>query len=276
LANDQLIAMAHLAPVGKTNIKPNHRRAGRLHWANRQSRALDDGKYNVLLLGVRRAHIVRELPLTRSFRQAEVTILDDFYGSSGAKSRAAIRRRLLASFQSFIPKTLKFRGRSNNCWSGNLVRVLTDMVAHTMNLTTSFKLQLLANRRLIVGPLCSWNILKNTSPPIPKNRRKLNRRNPNRLSPKWRKPRKRTILHPRSTQVQFELNTSLRLARKQLSAFAPRKQFLSQSERRQRDSYFCADPHPLVPVKTPQWTSSERRRSPIIGGAKPMAYSAAL
>ena len=152
LAHDQLIAMAHLAPGWENEYQAQPPVApvvciGRI--VNHV--ALADGKYNVLLVGVRRARIVRELPLSRSFRQAEVTVLEDVYGATGAKSRAAIRRRLLASFQSFLPnpKSENVQGQIEQLLNQEIsLGVLTDMVAHTMNFTTKFKLQLLGEPKV--------------------------------------------------------------------------------------------------------------------------------
>ena len=41
---------------------------------------LEDGRYNLLLLGVRRAKIVREIPTEKSYRMAEVTPIEDDLG----------------------------------------------------------------------------------------------------------------------------------------------------------------------------------------------------
>src|SRR5690606_18455878 len=40
-------------------------------------RKLDDGCYNLLLMGISRLELIRELPPTRSFRQAEARLVTD-------------------------------------------------------------------------------------------------------------------------------------------------------------------------------------------------------
>ena len=81
LASDKLIAMAVLeAGLGRpitTAGRPLSEYAclGKVVAHHR----LDDGRYNVLLLGVERVRIVKELDPLRSFRQASVEMVEDCY-----------------------------------------------------------------------------------------------------------------------------------------------------------------------------------------------------
>src|SRR6185436_6296298 len=78
LDGDGLIVMSILAPgwendyEGRPRVLP-HVCVGKVVTHHR----LDDGRYNLMLLGMRRARIVDEMAPTRSFRQAEVVLMDD-------------------------------------------------------------------------------------------------------------------------------------------------------------------------------------------------------
>lgn len=57
---------------------------------------LDDGRYNLLLAGMRRAKIVQELNVKTPYRQAKVELLDDIHDA--APSDSILRKRLLDGF----------------------------------------------------------------------------------------------------------------------------------------------------------------------------------
>lgn len=55
--------------------------------------ALDDGRYNVILEGISRFRLLRELPATTSFRQVEGVLIEDDAGASlSAVERASFER----------------------------------------------------------------------------------------------------------------------------------------------------------------------------------------
>src|SRR3990172_12262137 len=80
LATDKLIAMAVLKPGWETDYesRPPVAECACLGKVVAHHR-LEDGHYNVLLLGVERVRIVREMDPLRSFRQAKVEIVEDCY-----------------------------------------------------------------------------------------------------------------------------------------------------------------------------------------------------
>src|SRR3954471_13772532 len=80
LDSDGLIAMSVLAAGweedydGRPEVLP-HVCLGKVVTHQR----LADGRYNIMLLGSRRARIIRELTPERSFRQAEIELIEDIY-----------------------------------------------------------------------------------------------------------------------------------------------------------------------------------------------------
>src|SRR5687768_17341758 len=105
LAGDGLIAMATLAPgweknyEGRPLVRPN---ACLCKVATHHQTA--DGNYNVLLLGVKRIEIVRELPPAKQFREAEVRLCHDDYPEDFAAGRMSRQKRLLELFKKSLPK----------------------------------------------------------------------------------------------------------------------------------------------------------------------------
>jgi uncharacterized protein len=104
----------------------------------------DNGEYNILLLGMRRIRIKRELPPTRAFRQAEVTLLDDFSMTTNDEKRPALHAELTKQFQDFLPN-----GKSADAALQELLAteiplgVLTDLVSFALPMEFSEKRELL-------------------------------------------------------------------------------------------------------------------------------------
>ena len=104
LATDRLIAMAMLNPGwepdydGRPPIAPIGC-LGKIVAHNK----LDDGCYNLLLLGVRRVEIVEELAPLRAFRQATVEIVEDCYSDDTSLDPERLRCELLCEFQRHLP-----------------------------------------------------------------------------------------------------------------------------------------------------------------------------
>ena len=66
---------------------------------------MDDGEFNILLLGLRRATIDVELAPQRSFREADVKVLEDQYTAVATHERSMIQRELLHCFRRFTPES---------------------------------------------------------------------------------------------------------------------------------------------------------------------------
>ncbi len=145
LETDQLIAMAHLQP-GWEAAAHEHPVIFPMTCIGRivSHTRFDDGKFNILLLGLRRAKITHELPLTRPFREAQVTLVEDLYVGSGAPGRAAIQRELLQCFRRFTPESPAAQEQFESLMNNRLpLGVLADIISFTMKFDVSLKQRLL-------------------------------------------------------------------------------------------------------------------------------------
>ena len=96
LAADQLIAIALLQPGWEADYdeRPSIFPVTCIGRVVSHSR-LEDGRYNLLLLGLRRASVIRELPATTSYRMAEVAVLEDVYSETSGSRRVKLQRDLI-------------------------------------------------------------------------------------------------------------------------------------------------------------------------------------
>jgi ATP-dependent Lon protease len=146
LAGDGLIAMAILAPgweknyEGRPNVRPN---ACLCKVATHHQTS--DGNYNVLLLGVKRIKIVRELPPAKLFREAEVRLCHDDYPEDFAAARLSRQRRLLELFKQALPKLAQTAEGLDQLLGKHIpLGMLTDIIAYTLELDLDRKTDLLA------------------------------------------------------------------------------------------------------------------------------------
>jgi ATP-dependent Lon protease len=145
LAGDRLIAMAVLAPdwesdyEGRPPLLP-HACLGRIL----THQTVEGGRYNLLLAGLKRIRIVRELPPEKLFREAEVELIDDEYGNENAAARPALQRSLLESFKQVLPNMPEVHQQLEEllCTAVSL-GMLTDLVAYTLKLPIETKAALL-------------------------------------------------------------------------------------------------------------------------------------
>ena len=145
LAGDRLIAMALLAPGWEVDYEgrpPLCSTAclGRIAAYHR----LEGGRYNLLLQGLCRARITSELPAERSFRQAELELLEDVYPSAGAGERPSLRRQLIRHFRELLPEGSLAHAPLDELLKGELpLGMLTDIFAYTIDLDGKTKEYLL-------------------------------------------------------------------------------------------------------------------------------------
>ncbi|MCA9118856.1 MAG: LON peptidase substrate-binding domain-containing protein [Planctomycetaceae bacterium] len=142
---DQLIATAHLQPGWDSSLADCPAIYSTVCIGRIVSHArLDDGKLNILLLGLKRAIVSRELPLTRPFREAQIAVQEDLYGGFGAKERAGVQRELLHCFRRFTPETPAAQEQFESLMNNRLpLGVLTDIISFTMKFDLALKQQLL-------------------------------------------------------------------------------------------------------------------------------------
>src|SRR5256714_12974386 len=106
---------------------------------------LDDGRYNVLLLGVQRVRIVQELQPLRSFRQARVELIEDCYDFQTPAERKQLQERLLNAFRKHLPCACQLPEQLESMLSDQLpLGLLTDLAAYALPLDADVKQQLLA------------------------------------------------------------------------------------------------------------------------------------
>lgn len=146
LAGDRLIAMALLAPGWERDYEGRPPIAEMVCIGRVLSHApSDQGRFNLLLQGARRARVTRELPPSRSFRQAEVELLDDIYPAEGTPGRAALQRRLLETFSPLVPGSEAAQQQFHHLLATEApLGLTTDVVAHALDFPLDVKLDLLA------------------------------------------------------------------------------------------------------------------------------------
>jgi Lon protease-like protein len=146
LADDQLIAMALLSPgweadyEGRPPISPMAC-LGRII----SHHQLEDGSYNVLLLGIERVRLIRELEPSKSFREAEVQVCEDFYPPEAAAQRAALHRALGKSLLKALPLVPQAREQLDQLMAADLpLGVLADIISYLLDIDLREKESLLA------------------------------------------------------------------------------------------------------------------------------------
>jgi ATP-dependent Lon protease len=147
LDGDGLLAMSILAPgwqggyEGRPALLP-HVCVGKVVTHHR----LDDGRYNLMLLGMRRGRIVAERPATKSFREAEVVLMEDVYPEAGEAHRATVQSALAQAFQRTLPiaDDAKAEGPMKELLTSDVpLGVLTDLVSFALPLKRKLKRELL-------------------------------------------------------------------------------------------------------------------------------------
>ncbi len=146
LSGDQYIAMATLSPGWEQDYEgqpPLHGHAclGRIVAHHRH----DDGRYNILLVGLRRIRLLEEFDSPRKFREARSKIDEDQYPCQGEGQRPLLRRQLLGGFRRVLSKLPDSGEQFERLLDQEVsLGMLTDIVAYTLNLPVCLKQRLLA------------------------------------------------------------------------------------------------------------------------------------
>jgi Lon protease-like protein len=146
LEGDGLIAMAVLAPGWEDDYegRPQVRLTACLCHVAAHCKT-EKGTYNVLMVGVRRIQIVKELPPSKLFREAEVEVVEDFYPSENKHQRMDLQRRLVRAFRRVLPKFPTNQEQIEKLLAAEIsLGMLTDIVAYTLKLDQKIKEDLLA------------------------------------------------------------------------------------------------------------------------------------
>jgi len=147
IEDDRLIALGVLAPGWEQNYegRPTLRSTACLCRVATHQRT-PEGTYNVLLLGVRRLRLVRELPPKKLFRVVESEIMDDFLPDDEPPDAAAqLQQELLAAFKRAMPKIPDAYEQLDQLLGSQItLGMLADIVAYTIDLDLEWKMRLLA------------------------------------------------------------------------------------------------------------------------------------
>jgi uncharacterized protein len=107
---------------------------------------VEEGRHNVLLVGVRRARIVSELDAGRPFRIAKVEVLDDIYPPTGAAGRVQLKSDLLEAFGDVIPASVNSQQNLHDLMAGQMgLGPITDIISYTLPFEVEEKLQMLGD-----------------------------------------------------------------------------------------------------------------------------------
>lgn len=145
LRSDRLIAMATLAPGWEADYEgrpPLHPMAclGRVTTYHR----LPDGTYNMLLSGLRRVRLVRELSPSRKFREAEVALCEDTYPVDPATSEVELKSRLREAFLRISPMVQEAREQLDQLFSSEIaLGTLADVIGYMLDVDLAKKQALL-------------------------------------------------------------------------------------------------------------------------------------
>lgn len=105
----------------------------------------EEGGHNILLIGSRRAKILRQLPTSRSFRMADVEVEVDFQPVGDASQQREFKRAVLEAFAKVIPPSATVQHNLHELMAGQMgLGPITDIIAYTLPLPVEAKLALLA------------------------------------------------------------------------------------------------------------------------------------
>ena len=104
----------------------------------------DVDRWNVLLAGVGRARIRRELNAEAQYRQAEVKFLEDQYADATVDLRQDLKLQLIESFQCHLPDAPTVHQQIEQLWANPLpLGQLSDVIAFNVHLPPRTKQDLL-------------------------------------------------------------------------------------------------------------------------------------
>ena len=156
LADDQLIAMPVLAPGWESGyehppqLEPVACLTKIVSHNQRQ-----DGRSNLLVVGLHRIKLLDELPAQRAYREASVNLLAERSSDLDAGEQQRVRRRLLDAFKGRLCRQVHETASLDELLDREVsLGVLTDLIAHTLDFEFSVKVRLLAecdvDRRAVI------------------------------------------------------------------------------------------------------------------------------
>jgi uncharacterized protein len=151
LDDDRLIGMATLVPGwendydGRPPISPNAC-LGRVV----VHQTLDDGSHNILLAGVSRIEIVRELASPKSYRSAQAVLREDRHPEADSPRAGELLRILRQAIGHLLPFVPDARQQLDELLERDVpLGTLTDLIAHLLDVDLSEKLILLGEDNVV-------------------------------------------------------------------------------------------------------------------------------
>lgn len=165
LRDDSLIGMATLMPEweGKYAGKPPIHSMICVGKVTNHA-MLDDGCSNILLVGLRRARIVREMDSDRLYRTAEVELMNDFPGDAPSDEKTSVHERLVREFRDLMPEAAMVADQLSQIMDLNAsLGVLTDVIGYSLKLPTKAKIDLLSQPNVDLRAHCLLNHIRDLS-----------------------------------------------------------------------------------------------------------------
>jgi len=107
-------------------------------------RRLEDGTYNLLLLGLHRVRLIRELSPRRRYREAHAELCDDYVPPLFVEEQKALARRLRQMFVKAVPLIPEAKEQLGELIDADLpLGTLTDLVSYVLDLEPAEKHRLL-------------------------------------------------------------------------------------------------------------------------------------
>ena len=145
LAGDRLITMALLSPGWEKDYEgrpPLYPMAclGRITTYHQ----LEDGTYNLLLLGLQRVRVLRELAPRKAYREAKVDLCSDAYPPHQSVSRSVLQSKLREAFLLALPMLPEAQEQMDQLLASDVpLGVLTDVISYMLDIDICCKASLL-------------------------------------------------------------------------------------------------------------------------------------
>ncbi len=146
IAGDRLIAMGVLKPNWEKDYdgRPPLYSFGCLGRVATYHR-LDDGTYNILLLGLRRLRVLRELKPVKTYREAEVELCEDHDPTMPAALQRRLHHRLREALLEFMPVLDESQEQLEQLLGVDVpLAVLTDLIGYMLEMDVEAKVELLS------------------------------------------------------------------------------------------------------------------------------------
>lgn len=166
MASDKLIGMATIggSPVGPKSPPAIHSMVciGKVV----SHAETESGTYNILLIGARRARVIRELKTDHPFRVAEIELIPEFAPPPDSPTAIRLKSEVLDAFASAIPSSATVQQNLHELMASQMgLGPITDIIGFTLPLGTSAKLKLLEQNDIAQRATLLAELLRRFSKP---------------------------------------------------------------------------------------------------------------